>query len=71
MEDKILKIAGEIFSTKITEDAKIGCCEGWDSLGQLNLFMALESELGIKFTSDEVMHTDSIKAIIELVKSKK
>ncbi len=71
MKEKILKIASEIFATDITKDAKLGCCESWDSLGQLNLFMALESELGIKFTSDEVLQTDSIEAIIQLVESKR
>ena len=70
MEERILEIASKIFATDITKEAKLGCCKNWDSLGQLNLFMALESELGIKFSSDEVLQTDSIESIIQLVKSK-
>lgn len=70
MKEKVLQIASDVFSTPIKEDDKIGSCDNWDSLGQLNLFMALESAFSIKFSPDEIINTDSIKAIIELIKSK-
>lgn len=70
MQEKVLKIASDVFSTPINRDDKIGCCEAWDSLGQLNLFMALEGEFGVKFSPDEIINTDSIEAIVELIKSK-
>ena len=70
MENKIIKIASELFGTDITIDNKIGDVEGWDSLGQINLFMAIESDLNISFEPDDIIENDSIKKIIELINKK-
>lgn len=70
MEENIINIASEIFDCTITKDSKIGNPEAWDSLGQLTLFMAIESELGIKYTPDEVIENNSIESIVNLIKSK-
>lgn len=71
MKKKILDIAKKLFGNKITIDSKLGEPENWDSLGQLTLFMALESELEIKFTPEEIIENNSIKNIINLVVHKK
>ncbi len=70
MEEKILNIAKNVFENEITISSKIGNPINWDSLGQLTLFMMLESELGMKFTPDEIIENNSIKSIIGLVESK-
>jgi acyl carrier protein len=70
MENKIIKIAQDIFDCEITKDSKIGNPNVWDSLGQLTLFMAIESELGIRCTPDEVIENNSIESITKLLKSK-
>lgn len=70
MEEKIIKITSDIFNCNITKDSKIGDPDVWDSLGQLTLFMAIESELGIKCTPDEIIKNNSIESILELLKSK-
>lgn len=70
MEDKIIKIAQDIFDCNITKKSKMGDPDVWDSLGQLTLFMAIESELGIKCTPDEVIENNSIKTIVTLLESK-
>ena len=67
MENKIIKIASELFEAEITKDSRIGDVENWDSLGQLNLFMAIESELGLSFYPDDVIESDSIAKIITLL----
>ncbi len=67
MEEKILRIANELFCETITHDTKMGDVESWDSLGQINLFMAIESELGLNFKPEEVIEKDSIKKILDLV----
>ena len=67
MKNKIIKIASELFETTITEDTKIGDVEQWDSLGQLNLFMAIESDLGLSFEPDDVIESDSIRKILSLI----
>lgn len=70
MEEKIINIASEIFDCTITKESKIGNPEAWDSLGQLTLFMAIESELGIKCSPDEVIENNSIEMIVKLLGSK-
>ena len=72
MEQKIIKIANELFNTTALDiNSKMGDIEQWDSLGQINLFMSIESELGISCEPEEVIESDSIKKIIELLNSKK
>jgi len=70
MEDKVINIASELFGVEVTKDTKIGDIESWDSLGQINLFMAIESELGIKVSPDEIIENDSIIKIVELLKNR-
>jgi acyl carrier protein len=70
MKDKVISIASELFNAEITVDSKIGDVENWDSLGQLNLFMAIEAETGKNFEPDEVIENDSIAKIIALPNKK-
>lgn len=71
MEEKVLKIAQELFNNDtINIDSKLGDIEQWDSLGQINLYMAIEDELSISCTPDEVIENDSIKKIVILLNDK-
>jgi len=67
MEEKLIKIASELFETPITKESKLGDIEKWDSLGQINLFMAIEDELGMSFDPDDIIECDSINKIIGLI----
>lgn len=70
MEEKVLNIAKNVFESEITILSEIGNPISWDSLGQLTLFMMLESELGMKFTPEEIIENNSIKSIVNLIKTK-
>lgn len=71
MEIEVIKLANELFDTdSITKDSKMGDVEAWDSLGQINLFMAIENELGINCDPDEIILNDSIATIVELLHNK-
>ena len=70
MENKIIQIAKEMFNDEINIDSKIGDLQIWDSLGQLNLFMTIESNLNIKFSIDEIIQSDSIRKIVKLIENK-
>lgn len=70
MEEKILNIVKNVFGDEITISSKAGEPDNWDSLGQLTLFMMLESELGMKFTPEEIIENNSIKSIVSLVEYK-
>ena len=68
MEEKIIQIATDLFQEPVTLTTKMGDIEKWDSLGHINLFMGIESELGIHCEPDEIIQSDSIDKIIALVK---
>lgn len=71
MESKVINIANDLFNTDlITRDSVIGDIEQWDSLGQINLFMAIEEEFSISCEPEEVIASDSIIKILELIKTK-
>ena len=67
MENKIIKIATNLFEAEVTRKTKIGDIQAWDSLGQINLFMAIENELGLSFDPEIVIENDSIEQIILLL----
>jgi acyl carrier protein len=71
MKEKVINIAKEVFQNDVNENSKIGDFDSWDSLGQLNLFMALESELDVKFSHEEIIDSDSVEKIVTLIESKK
>ena len=71
MEEKIIQIANDVFDCEITSSSKIGDPQVWDSLGQLTFFMSLESQLGIKFSPEEIIENNSIKDIMNLINNKK
>jgi len=69
MKKKIISIASELFGQNVTIETKIGDIEKWDSLGQINLFMAIESELNLSFDPEDVVESTSIEKIITLIKN--
>ena len=58
----------EVFSVPVSilnESTKQEDIDKWDSLGHLNLILAIEAKLGVKFSSDEIVNIKSIKDVIE------
>ncbi len=49
----------------------MGDVEKWDSLGQINLFMTIESELNLRFDPEDVIESNSIRKIISLLEKSK
>lgn len=71
MEKKILNIVRELFNNNsLTNKSKMGDIDEWDSLGHINIFMAIEHELGISCDPEEVIENDSIKKIVTLLTNK-
>ena len=69
MKKKIINIASDLFGQEVTDETKIGDVQKWDSLGQINLFMAIESELNLSFDPEDVIENNSIKKIITLIEN--
>ncbi len=61
---KILKVPVENISIDSTSDT----IENWDSLGHMNLILALEEELQISFDDEQIVNMFSVRSIIDNIK---
>lgn len=67
MEEKIRKIIAGILKVDedlIQEDTAIGDIPSWDSLNQLRILSAVESEFGIRFTPDVIMEMEDFSDMV-------
>ena len=74
MQNKIKKIFSKIVGvsvTKIKPHTSPENTKKWDSLAHMNLVMAYEKELKIKFTDDEINEMLSFELIEEIIINKK
>lgn len=60
----------EIPVETICDDSSNQTVEKWDSIGQINLVMALEQELGLNFTMEEIAELKDFAAICRVVERK-
>lgn len=67
---KILSIVFEIDESQISDLSSPENVENWDSLGHLNLIVALEDEFEVKFTDDEISEMLNFKLIEVILKEK-
>ena len=72
IERRICKVIADVFnlsSEKIDEDSSNESVEEWDSLGQLQVIMAIEKEFNIRFKAAELSELTSIKKLVQRVKA--
>jgi acyl carrier protein len=48
----------------VGEDAEAGRLDGWDSLAQINIIVAVEAAFGATFGADEVYELNSVGKIL-------
>ena len=71
MEEKVLEILKDLFELDtVDETCSQATCENWDSMGQLNLVVELESEFDITLEPEEIGEMKSFGDIIRILKSK-
>ena len=71
MEEKILEILKNVFELDaVDKTCSQQTCEKWDSMGQLNLVVELESEFDISLEPEEIGEMTSFQDIIRILKSK-
>lgn len=71
MEEKVLEILKNVLELdNVDETCSQETCEKWDSLGQLNLVVELESEFGVSLEPEEIGGMQSYNDIINLLKKK-
>ena len=72
MEEKVLDILKNLFELdSVDSTISQATCEQWDSMGQLNLVVELESEFDVTLEPEEIAEMNSFDKIIEILNSKK
>ena len=74
MKDKLLKLFRETFSESNFNDEDfetltINSIDEWDSMGNLNLLMNVESHFSIRLTSEQLSETKSVKDILKILEN--
>ena len=71
MEEKVLEILKNVFELETVDTTcSQQTCEKWDSMGQLNLVVELESEFDVSLEPEEIGEMKSFEDIIKILKSK-
>ena len=71
MEEKILEILKNVFELEtVDKTCSQTTCEKWDSMGQLNLVVELESEFDITLEPEEIAEIKSYNDVVKLVSAK-
>lgn len=75
MKEKILKIfkdtfQGAKFDQNDFENLELYSIPEWDSIGNLNLLMNIESNFEIRFSSEQLSELKSIKEILIILQEK-
>ncbi len=71
MEEKVLEILKDLFELDtVDETCSQTNCEKWDSMGQLNLVIELESAFDVTLEPEEIGEMKSFSDIIRILKTK-
>lgn len=71
MEEKVLEILKNLFELETVDNTcSQTTCEKWDSMGQLNLVVELESEFNVTLEPEEIGEMKNFNDIIKLLKAK-
>ena len=67
LRDILIKTFNNSVIPEEIKDLKMGDFDEWDSLGNFNLILAVETQYEIQFDMDELEHLTSIAAIEEAI----
>ena len=76
MSDRVERIRNVVSNVldvplaSVSADTKAEDVENWDSLGQMNVMLALEEEFGVNFAPEQIMGLLSIQAIESALREK-
>ena len=71
MEEKVLEILKNLFELDtVDETCSQETCEKWDSMGQLNLVVELESEFDVTLEPEEIGEMKCFNDIINIIRKK-
>lgn len=55
---------------KLTKTTRSGDIEGWDSLTHIQLIVAIEKAMNVKFTSEEIISWKNVGEMVDCILSK-
>ena len=70
MLDKVRQIIADITHnnvSSVTPKSSSQNLDGWDSVAQINIIVAIEEEFGISFDPEEIHTLDSVEKIVNVV----
>lgn len=71
--ERVIELVAATFdvpTAEVTEDSSPDSLSEWNSLGQLNLVLALEQEFGIAIPEDVVLELRSVRAIAAVLRAR-
>jgi len=69
-EDRLAQTVAEVLGVtpdELSEDSSPDTVSSWDSLGHLNLVIALEEEFGIRLSAGDVLAMRSVRLIRQIL----
>ena len=70
MEEKVLSILKDLFELEtVDETCSQETCKKWDSMGQLNLAVELETAFDVSLEPEEIAEMKSYRDIIRILKA--
>jgi acyl carrier protein len=72
VRDRVQAVFADVFDNpgiQLRDDMGLADVPGWDSLHHINLIVAVESEFGVQFGSEEVASAASVGDIFALLES--
>lgn len=71
MEEKVLEILKNVFELEtVDRSCSQATCEKWDSMGQLNLVVELESEFDISLEPEEIGEMKCFDDVVKILSNK-
>ena len=73
LKEKVFKIVSQVMDVpleEINERSSPDNLENWDSFQHMNLVLALEEELKIRFTDEEIVGMENASMILEALQNK-
>lgn len=55
----------------VTPDTDASCVEGWDSMGNVRLFLAIEQAFGVRFRAAEISSIQNVGELVQALAAKR
>jgi acyl carrier protein len=71
--ERIAEIVAEVLGLdpgSVTDDCGMETAENWDSLNHLRIITAVEQELGLTLTMEEIRSANSLSKLVELARQR-